>query len=114
MVESAVSEVHTLEVDGAIERAVAYGIDLSRLEAMLRRTPTERLEMLRALGRQDQSAVERAVAYGIDVSLLELALTWTPTQRLQQLEKLVDMVRVLHTAGAKQHGTRSYSQATDE
>lgn len=59
----------------AIERARAYGIDAAELQAMLRHTPTERLEMLRARTSRGQSAIERAEAYGIDISLLRLAIT---------------------------------------
>ncbi len=98
-------EVDMPAIESAIERAVAYGIDLTRLQAMLRHTPTERLEMLRTCRPQGESAVQRAAAYGIDVSLLELALTWTPTQRLQKLEELVSTVRTLHQARMKRHGT---------
>jgi len=91
--------------EDAIERARAHGLDLTRLQAMLQHTPTERLEMLRACQQPGEGAIQRAEAYGIDVSLLKLALTWTPTQRLQKLQELVNTVHVLHTAGMKRHGT---------
>lgn len=89
----------------AIERASVHGINIARLRAMLQRTPTERLEMLRACTPAGTSAIQRAEAYGIDVSLLTLALTWTPTERVQKMVELAVTVRTLHQAGAKKHGT---------
>ena len=35
--------------ESAIARAAAYGIDVTLLQAMLRRTPTERLQMLQSM-----------------------------------------------------------------
>jgi hypothetical protein len=113
-VESITHQLSVLESEGAIERAEAYGVDLKLLQTTLRRTPTERLEMLRARGPRGESALERAEAYGIDVSLLRLAMTWTPTRRLQKLAELVEQVHMLHRAGAKQHGVRGYLRATEE
>jgi len=101
--------------ESAVQRAAAHGIDVAELRAMLQRTPTERLELLRArIRQQGESAVRRAEAYGIDVSLLKLALTWTPTERVQKALELAEMVRALHRAGAKKHGSRAYPEATDE
>lgn len=102
------------EKGGAIERARAYGIDVEELRAMLQLTPTERLEVLRALIQKGESAVARAESYGIDISLLKLALTWTPTQRVQRAIEMADMVRALHRAGAEKHGAGAYPKATDQ
>lgn len=106
--------MRTPERESAIERARAHGIDVGELQAMLQRTPTERLEMLRIRTLQGESAIERAEAYGIDISLLKLALTWTPTQRVEKALELAALVHTLHLAGAKKHGARGYPQATDQ
>jgi hypothetical protein len=104
----------TPEREIAIERARAHGIDIDELQAMLELTPTERLERLRARAMHSESAIRRAEAYGIDISLLKLALTWTPMQRVEKALELAAMVRTLHQAGAKKHGSRVYPQATNE
>lgn len=99
---------------GAVERAVAHGIDIARLEEALRLTPTERLERLARLTAGGESAMARAAAYGIDISLLHLALSWTPTRRLRELEALTRTTRALWAIGAKAHGPCPDPEAADE
>lgn len=86
--------------------------DYDTLRANLQLSPTKRLELLRSWPVPQENAIDRAISYGIDVSLLQLALSWTPTERLEKLAALINTVRTLTLAGAREHGIRDNSQAS--